>query len=163
MALLKIKNAYTGRWTSKVHEIDIKYNEKVWTFIEDLDMQDDTFVSFYDKADGASILLRIEFLEDAHLYSDQELESELAVGLYQADEALQCIANGEVTIGKKPFRYVDYSFNNKIYGTQVVRHAYFKMDDYVVIFCAAWESSHAVVEGVNFPRKHMAFLNGLKL
>ena len=163
MALLKIKNAYTGRWTSKVHEIDIKYNEKVWTFVADLDTQDDTFVSFYDKADGASILLRIEFLEDADLYSNQELENELAHGLYQADESLQCIGNGEVIIGKKSFNYIDYSFNNKLLGSQLVRHAYFKMDDYVVIFCASWGSSCEVVEAVNFPRKHMAFLNGLKL
>lgn len=120
-------------------------------------------VAFYDETDGSSILLRIEFLEDALLFSDQALEDELARGLYQADESLEHIGRGEVDIGKKPFNYIDYSFNNKRYGDQVVRHAYFKLNDFVVIFCASWGSSSKTVAPSNFPRKHMAFLNGLKL
>lgn len=163
MVLLNIKNAYSGRWASNVHEIDIKYNEKVWTLIEELDEQDDTLVSFYDKADGAIILFRVEYLENADDYSDQELENELAHGLYQADEDLQCIASGDVVIGKKSFKYIDYTFNNRLYGAQIVRHAYFRMYDYIVIFCASWKRNSKTVEPGNFPRKHMAFLNGLKM
>lgn len=102
-------------------------------------------------------------MEKSNTYEDEEIEKSLVESLYKSDPSLLVNDRGVVSIGRKDFKFIDYLFNNKIFGTQIVRHAYLNTGDYVFIFCCGWPETAKIHEESKFPRKHMAFLNGLKL
>ncbi|TQV74247.1 hypothetical protein FKG94_16725 [Exilibacterium tricleocarpae] len=163
MQILSISSAYSGAWSSKHHDISINYNENVWKIIEEHDAEEDVLVGFFDKSDGSSFLVRIEFEQDVHLAEDSLIEQVLSEGLYNSDPALQVLGRSEMLISNGSFYAVDYLFSNKKFGKQIVRHAFLKKKDHIIMLLFAWPSEMDMVQGKKFPAKHMVFIEGIQL
>lgn len=163
MFILSISNAYAGKWTSKHHGINLKYNDKTWEIVSSNDDESDTFISLYDKSDGSSFLARVEYLEDAQDFEDESIEYSLAESLFNSDPNSEVIAKKTLVIGDKSFYSIDYKFNNKKFGSQLVRHAFLKKKNHVIILLFSWPYGIHVDAAKNFPVKHLAFIEGVKI
>jgi len=163
MQLFSISNAFSGEWFSTYHDIKIDYNENVWQIIEDHQEQEDTLVGFFDKNDGSTFLVRVQFEEGISEVDDSIIESVLVDTLRQSDPSLQVIERLTLNISGKRFYSVDYSFSNKKYGDQLVRHAFLKRKNYAIILMFAWPKQAGIPAGKSFPAKHLPFTDGIQL
>jgi len=163
MFILNISNAYAGKWASEHHAINLKYNDKTWEIVSSNDDENDTFISLYDKSDGSSFLARVEFLEYAQDFEDKNIEYSLAESLFNSDPDTEVITKKTLVIGDKSFYSIDYKFNNKKFGSQLVRHAFLKKKNHVMILLFSWPYGINVGTTKNFPIKHLAFIEGVKI
>lgn len=163
MVVLNISTAYAGEWTSQHHSIHLKFNENIWRLVATQDDIEDTFVSVFDQADGASFLVRVEYLEDATSFEDSIVAQTLAEGLQHADPQLAVIARRRLEISGNTYSVVDYQFQNKKFGPQLVRHAFFKKTNFLVILSFSWPLDAAVDKKMYLPPKHLLLMDGLHI
>lgn len=163
MFVLSITNAFSGEWKSKHHGIEIKFNDKTWSIIESNDDEDDTLIALYDKNDGSTFYIRVEYLEDAQEIGDTLIEETLAEGLYNSDSKLKVKSRNKLNIANQEFYSVDYLFNNNKFGRQLIRHAFIKKENYIIILLSSWPENTKIENSNLFPLKHMVFIEGLKL
>lgn len=163
MFILSITNAFSGEWKSIHHGIEVKFNDKIWSIVESNDDEDDTLIALYDKIDGSTFLIRVEYLEGAQEIDDTIIEEMLAEGLYNSDPKLVTKGRNKLNIANQEFYSVDYLFNNKKFGTQLVRHAFIKKGNYIIILLSSWPENTKIENSNLFPLKHMVFIDGLKL
>jgi len=161
--MLSISNAYAGKWLSNYHDIVIQYNDKVWSVAEQIDSSDETLFGLYDKGDGSSFLLRVEFLEHAAEIEDAAIEEALAETLRNADSDLKIEKKYFMDIAGKEYRVIDYIFKNKYFGVQRIRHAFIKQKEHVLMLMLSWPLDAEIPAGKQFPTKHLAFIEGLIL
>ncbi|OQX41188.1 MAG: hypothetical protein B0D88_07980, partial [Candidatus Sedimenticola endophacoides] len=86
--MVNISAAYTGRWASQYRDLAIRYNEKVWNLAESVDTGGDTLFGLTDGQDGASFLLRVEYVRGAERFDDRAYVQALAEGILDAAEPL---------------------------------------------------------------------------
>ena len=75
--MLKLSAAYGAKWRSSFGERELRYNERLWRPIEESHSPEDMFFGLIDQTDGSSFLIRIETLENAHSFSEEDLCDEL--------------------------------------------------------------------------------------
>lgn len=159
--LLSFSNAFSGSWKSTQYLIDIKYDDKTWAIIDDLDTKEDTYIALIDNKDGSSLILRIEHMEDASEYDYELLGDHLADGLMNSDPELKVINTSYINISKDKYYSLLYKFNNKKFGLQHIRHAIKKKESYIIMLMMSWPINTELNDIA--PIKFMSFLNGMKL
>jgi len=163
MFVLSITNAYSGEWRSLHHDINIKFNDKIWSIIETNDEKGDTLVAFFDKSDGATFYIRIEYLKNAKDIDNSLIAETISEGLYNSDPNLEVKNHQNLRIASNDFYTIDYVFNNKKFGPQLIRHAFVKKENYIVILLMSWPKNMQFETSNIFPLKHTLLLQGLKL
>ncbi len=159
--MLTISSAYSGKWSSNHHEIAIHFNDKVWSIVEEFDSDDDALIGLYDKNDGSTFLLRIEYEEDAVNIPDEAIDEALIETPSSADSGVRVYGRYVMTIAGNDFRVIDYLFENRKFGSQKVRHAYMKQSNHILMLMMSWPVEMNIKEGKNFPIKHLALIDGL--
>lgn len=158
-----INNAYAGFWSSQAHNISLRYDEKVWTLIDNTDSKKETFCNLQDIKGGSSFALRVEYSPQIRNMKPCQIESVLQQTLGEADPELKVAKRGQLLIANRVFQVIDYCLDNKIYGTQIARHAYLINDDYALLLLMAWPKKLHPVNNNPFPAKYLSFINGLNL
>ncbi|MEM7707797.1 MAG: hypothetical protein AAF358_19755 [Pseudomonadota bacterium] len=161
--LLTIGTADSGKWSSNHHEITVHFNEKIWSIVEEVDSENDTLIGLYDKDDGSTFLLRIEFQEDAINIPEEAIDKALIETLRNADSGVEVYRRSAMTIAGNDFRVIDYLFDNREFGTQRVRHAYQQQSNHIFMLMMSWPIEMNIQVGKNFPFKHLALIEGLSL
>ncbi len=121
------------------------------------------YISLYDKNDGSTFLVRVEYLEDANSIENVVLENVLSEILYASDPNLIIINKAIITIADLEFQSIDYLFDNKIFGPQTVRHAFIRQDNFILILMLAWPNNLELQNKTDFPPKHFILINGLNI
>jgi len=163
MGTFDISSAYTGEWRSGFHNIRVRYNSNVWSEILSQDFADDTFFSLFDKQDGSAILLRVEQLDGIAAMTDAMIEKTLADSLKKSYPDYRKQQRLYVEMAGHSFYAVDYLIDNKRFGAQIVRHAFLKLEDALLILLLSWPSEAVLLEPYQLPAKHAAFIQGLQV
>ncbi|MEW7980286.1 MAG: hypothetical protein AB2813_10945 [Candidatus Sedimenticola endophacoides] len=161
--MVNISAAYTGRWASRYRDLAIRYNEKVWNLAESVDTGEDTLFGLTDGQDGASFLLRVEYVRGAERFDDRAYVQALADGILDAAEPLGEAGCRELTLAGLRFHCADYRYHNPRFGEQLLRHAFMKHGDYVVVMALAWPVAEPLVPGGRFPLRHTLLLEGVRI
>lgn len=156
-------NTFAAQWSSRHHALGATYDGKTWKVVQTRNKKKDTVLALHDKTDGSSIFIRMEYLEGVGEYPDSAIAESLAESLQQSDPKLKKKGTQNITISGKILYSTDYLFRNKKYGKQIVRHAFQKRKDYLLILLIAWPADLPLAKKASFPGKHQLFINSLKL
>lgn len=161
--MIKITTMYKGCWISKFHDVDVSYNENVWSLVAEAEDADELMLGLFDKKDGSSFLINLEQVDEPNELSNEDIEGALFADLFNKDNDLVVNKKFEDELAGIQFNFIDYSFNNKIFGKQKLLHAYSKFPNHVALFVFSWPDGMPLHDDSFFPVKHLAFIEGLKL
>jgi len=160
--MLKLSAAYGARWASAFGSRDLRYNERLWTVVSESQSPEDMFFGLIDRSDGSSFLIRIESVEALDELDDEALESSLADSIGDPRFETEQVDRFAEQISGLGFNVVEYLIRNPKFGEQVVRHAYSRGDDEVIVLVFAWPTD-LPCGASGWPVKQALLLEGLSL
>ena len=51
--MIKITTKYKGCWNSNFHDVEISYNDNVWSLVAEAEDEDELMLGLFDKKDGS--------------------------------------------------------------------------------------------------------------
>lgn len=161
--MIKITTKYKGCWVSNFHDVEISYNDNVWSLVAEAEDEDELMVGLFDKKDGSSFLLNLEQVDEPDELSNEDIEGALFADLFNKDNDIIVNKKFEAELADIQFNFVEYSFNNKIFGNQKLLHAFSRFSHHIALFVFSWPGGMPLQVDSFFPVKHQAFIEGLKL
>ncbi|MDH5600347.1 MAG: hypothetical protein OEY78_03480 [Gammaproteobacteria bacterium] len=161
--MVKISTQYKGSWVSKFHDVEITYNDNVWSVIAESEDEDELMLGLFDKKDGSSFMFNLENVEEPGELSNDDIEGALFADIYNKDNNVVVNRKFEAFLGGMIFNFVEYTFNNKKFGKQKLLHAFSRFTHHVPLFVFSWPIDMPLQGQSYLPLKHQAFIEGLKL
>ena len=84
-AMIKITTKYKGSWVSNFHDVEISYNDNVWSLVAEAEDEDELMVGLFDKKDGSSFLLNLEQVDEPNELSNEDIEGALFADIFNKD------------------------------------------------------------------------------
>ncbi|MEA1988194.1 MAG: hypothetical protein U9N57_03150 [Pseudomonadota bacterium] len=120
------------------HDLEIKFNERVWHIVNHFEDKEELLFSIYDPNDGTTFIINTEFLEDSELLTNSDIEAFLFKDLFNKDNRLKVVKKSDYKVNNSIFNTVNYMFNNKKFGKQNFMHFYMKKGSYLYLIACAW-------------------------
>lgn len=155
-------NAFSSEWKSKHFGINLNFDQKTWSMVQKTDNKEVAYAVLFDKKDGSSLFIRAETVENVKEIDDTALEKSLAESLYASDPKLKIKNRGTIEISNRKFHSVDYLYQNKKFGQQIVRHSFIKRPNHVVIILTSWPAKNKLKSVNAFPNKHATIIQKIK-
>ena len=160
--MLKLSAAYGAKWRSAFGERELRYNERLWRPIEESHSPEDMLFGLIDHTDGSSFLIRIETLENAHSFTDEDLSDELLDPYLE--ESYQATGYGDLSHEVSGVEFSGFSLRivNPKFGDQYLQVLFSRDQEQVTIVQFTWPT--ALSDGyASLPIKHLSLLQGLSL
>lgn len=160
--MLKLSSAYAATWRAAFGDRDLRYNEKVWSLVQEHHAPDDSFVGLMDRSDGSTFILRVEQVDALGDVGDEDLWLFLEKDLRDERFGIEWIRNWDRSVDGLPFAFTSYGFINPKFGEQTLVNAFARIGGEVVILRITWPKGLPSGAG-GFPTKLEVLLEGLTL